>query len=66
MTDLLAFGAIAAVFLAAGIGLGMLVAPRLTRLAEGEDEEPDDQEPDDQEPDDQEPDDEGSVDDERR
>lgn len=61
MTDLLAFGAIAAVFLAAGIGLGMLVAPRLTRLAEGEDEEPDDQEPDDQEPDD-----EGSVDDERR
>ena len=61
MTDLLAFGAIAAVFLAAGIGLGMLVAPRLTRLAEGEDEEPDDQEPNDQEPDD-----EGSVDDERR
>ena len=61
MTDLLTFGAIAAVVLAAGIGLGMLVAPRLTRLAEGEDEEPDDQEPDDQEPDD-----EGSVDDERR
>lgn len=61
MTDLLAFGAIAAVFLAAGIGLGMLVAPRLTRLAEGEDEEPDDQEPDNEEPDD-----EGSVDDERR
>lgn len=61
MTDLLAFGAIAAVVLAAGIGLGMLVAPRLTRLAEGEDEEPDDQEPDDEEPDD-----EGSVDDERR
>lgn len=61
MTDLLAFGAIAAVVLAAGIGLGMLVAPRLTRLAEGEDEEPDDQEPNDQEPDD-----EGSVDDERR
>ena len=61
MTDLLAFGAIAAVVLAAGIGLGMLVAPRLTRLAEGEDEEPDAQEPNDQEPDD-----EGSVDDERR
>lgn len=39
MTDLLTFGAIAAVVLAAGIGLGMLVAPRLTRLAERDDEE---------------------------
>ena len=47
MTDLLAFGVIAAVVLAAGIGLGMLVAPRLTRLAESDDE-PDDEESDDE------------------
>ena len=55
MTDIVVFGAIAAVVLAAGIALGMLVAPRLTRLAESDDE-PEDEESDD------EPNDEGSGD----
>ena len=55
MTDIVVFGAIAAVVLAAGIGLGMLVAPRLTRLTESDDE-PADEESDD------EPNDEGSGD----
>jgi hypothetical protein len=48
VTDLLAFGAVVAVVLAAGIGLGMLVAPRLTRLAERDDEEPDEESGDDE------------------
>ena len=39
MTELLIFGAVAAVVLAAGILIGTLTAPRLTRLADA-DEEP--------------------------
>lgn len=39
MTELLVFGAIVAIVLAVGIALGKLTAPRLTRLADA-DEEP--------------------------
>jgi hypothetical protein len=39
VNDLVVFVAVTVVVLAAGIGLGMLVAPRLTRLAERDDEE---------------------------
>ncbi|HSL32099.1 MAG TPA: hypothetical protein VK871_00540 [Candidatus Limnocylindrales bacterium] len=44
MNDLFGFVAVVAVILAVGIALGMLVAPRLTRLAEREDQEPGDDE----------------------
>ena len=39
MTELVIFGAIVAVVLAAGIAIGKLTAPRLTRVADS-DEEP--------------------------
>ena len=44
MTEALGFAAVVAVVLGAGIALGMLVAPRLSRLAERDDEEPSDDE----------------------
>ena len=39
MTELVIFGAVVAIVLAVGIALGKLTAPRLTRLADA-DEEP--------------------------
>jgi hypothetical protein len=39
VTDLLVFGALVAVVAAAGIWLGMLIAPRLGRLADPPDED---------------------------
>lgn len=44
MNELLGFAAVVAAILAVGIALGMLVAPRLTRLAEREEQEPGDEE----------------------
>ncbi len=45
MTEAIAFLLVVAVILGIGIALGMLVAPRLTRLAERGEEEPSDDEP---------------------
>jgi hypothetical protein len=42
--DLLGFAAVVLIFLGAGVALGMLVAPRLTRMAERDDEDPGDDE----------------------
>ena len=39
MTDLLIFAAIVAVVGIAGLGIGMLVAPRLERMTEPDDED---------------------------
>lgn len=44
MSDPLAFAIVVAAILGSGIALGMLVAPRLTRLAERDEEEPGDDE----------------------
>jgi hypothetical protein len=43
--ELVAIGSVAALVLAVGIRLGMLVAPRLTRWSERDDEELRDDEP---------------------
>ena len=40
MTDIVGFAAIVALVLVVGVALGMLVVPRLERLAEPSDEEP--------------------------
>lgn len=45
MTELVAFVAVVAVVLVVGIGLGMLVAPRLYRWTERDDEDPRDDGP---------------------
>lgn len=45
MTELIAFVAVVAVVLVVGIGLGMLVAPRLFRWTERDDEDPSDDGP---------------------
>ena len=42
MTEVVIFAAIAAVVLVVGIRVGMLVAPRLSRWGEREDESPND------------------------
>jgi hypothetical protein len=42
MTEVAIFGVIAAVVLVVGIRVGMLVAPRLSRWGEREDESPND------------------------
>ena len=42
MTEIVIFGVIAAVVLVVGIRVGMLVAPRLSRWGEREDESPND------------------------
>ena len=48
-SELLAFVVLVVVIAVVGVGIGMLVAPRLERLAGGDDEEPgDDARPDDQ------------------
>lgn len=44
MTEALGFALVVAAILGAGIALGMLVAPRLSRLAERDDEESSDDE----------------------
>lgn len=44
MTELAPFLLLVAVVLGLGLALGMLVAPRLSRLAEREDDEPGDDE----------------------
>ena len=41
-TDLIVFAILIAVFVIAGVRVGMLVAPRLDRMTEPEDEEADD------------------------
>ena len=42
MTELVIFAVIAALFLVVGIRVGMLVAPRLSRWGERDDESPND------------------------
>lgn len=44
MTDAVGFLLVVAAVLGAGIAVGMLVAPRVTRLAERDEEEPGDDE----------------------
>ena len=44
MSDPLVFSIVVAAIVGAGIVIGMLVAPRLTRLAEHDEEEPSDDE----------------------
>jgi hypothetical protein len=44
MSEALGFVLVVTAILGVGIGLGMLVAPRLTRLAERDEEEPSDDE----------------------
>jgi hypothetical protein len=44
VSDPLVFAIVVAAILGGGIALGMLVAPRLTRLAERDEEEPGDDE----------------------
>ena len=46
MTELIVFLALVAVVAVVGIRLGMLVAPRLTRWTERDEDEPDEDEPD--------------------
>jgi hypothetical protein len=52
MTEVLAFLILVAFVAVVGIGLGMLVAPRLTRWTERDEDEPDDDEPDEEQRDD--------------
>jgi hypothetical protein len=53
MTEVLAFLTLVAFVAVVGIGLGMLVAPRLTRWTERDErDEPDDDEPDEEQRDD--------------
>ena len=47
MTEVLAFLILVAFVAVVGVGLGMLVAPRLTRWTERDDEEPDEEQRDD-------------------
>ena len=58
MTEVLAFLILVAFVAVVGVGLGMLVAPRLTRWTERDErDERDDHEPDDDEPDEEQRDD---------
>ena len=60
MTEVVAFLIVVAFVAVVGIGLGMLVAPRLTRWTErdeGDESDRDDNEPDDNEPDEEQRDD---------